>query len=323
MLRADTFLGVWIICCGLCVGMQALAQEGAPPEIGVRLEQPSGPTLQCERVECNCASMPETSGRDIVFRRDASPDCVRVDCVCVQPEPQEPHRDALGVDRRAQRERQRQFESPAVGGFLVSRGDLGLVIDLGWPYLNLGFSYGVNDAVELGVGYRGLWSMSSTGYLSLKVRLSQNRTRRSAVSLNWLGGYTYVSPGDHDYRTSLAAGDSVFSDILFSASIGRGRHIIFLDAGVHLGWVQSQEPCEYDDWGYYDCYDRVFPDGEAGVLVAAIFDIGWAVRLRPQWSLSVALGFNAFVNSEEMPGYGTVKLGFSFDIQTSRREGGS
>ncbi len=287
------------------------------PRTGPR---PGDPFLRCAQVQCHCASPPEERDGNVILRLGPPDDCVMVDCYCVSVAPPAPMRTPEEETVSVVAEEPVEYEPPGVAGFLVSRRDVGLLLEVGFPFLEAELSFGLHDAVELGVGYRSFWGMSSMGYLSLRIRVYHSVVRRAAVSLMGRAGYTHVGSENHGSNTSWAGGDAAMGELLVAASIGRGRHFFFMNLGARFGWVRSHTDCDSDrDYG---CYSTAFPDGSPGVLAAALFDVGWAARLRSRSSFFLAVGFFAYFNGEGVPGCMTARIGFLFDFPTARSEGG-
>ncbi len=282
------------------------------PEAAPEPEEPA-PTMSCDRVECNCASPPEVVEGDIVFRSDPSRTCGGVVfCRCVEPVTPEP-------EPPSEQETER-LGPPPVGGVTISDRKVGLLVEVGFPYYNVQLSYGLHDAVELGVGYRGFWFLTSAGYVSLRLRLYHNPHRLAAISLYAAAGYSYIHPEmnySYNNTTSLVGGDATHGLLGLSTSMGRGRHLFIFNIAAHLGWVQSWEGCEEDDWDSR-CYEGYFRNGQRGLAVAVLFEFGYAVRMSRSSTFFVTLGSMFFVNNDEWAGYGTGKIGFVFDLATSR-----
>lgn len=271
--------------------------------------------LHCRRVHCECATAPFASDDGLVFQPQTSDGCRQVICRCL---PGEDVPEEVGETLPTPETPSELFtERPApVYGFPMARRDVGVRLELGYPYLDIGLMYGVHDVVEIGAGYRGMYTMSFGGYGSLKFRLYRSTQRNAALSLNILGGYHHVPQGEgHDKITGLAGGDGAYLELSLAMSVGRRGHYFTAASGVRLAWVREQPSCATDEYGYaWDCYETVFNDGHGGFMPVAFLDLGYAARVWRHLSLFILTGFDAFTNSDSFLASVRFRLGFMFDF---------
>lgn len=309
MWRFMVTLGVLLL--SLTLAPLVRAQQGGAPSPAT--QQGAG-VLRCQRLQCSCAEAPFASDDGLVFQSHEAEGCSQVICRCLPSEEVAPE---APVDALPTPETPRELfteRSVPVSGFLMNRRSVGLRLELGYPYLDIHFMYGVHDVFEIGVGYRGMYNMSFAGYGSLKFRLYHSG-QRASLSLIALGGYHHVQNGEgHDKITSLAGGDGPFMEFGLAASVGRYGHYFTVASGVRLAWVREQAPCESeDDYYYWDC-DMVFPDGEAGFMPVAFLEVGYAARVWRLLSLFISTGFDAFTNSQAFLASARFRLGLMFDF---------
>jgi hypothetical protein len=312
------------------------APEEAPARTYIVTSEPAPPpeaaseasTLRCRDVLCLCAGEPRLASGGMVFEPLAARGCGAVVCSCTapttpgasaRPEPAQPAaQEALLPPPEPAPPRP---EPVPETGFLLGRGRLGLSVAAGWPFVELQVAYGAHEAVEVAAGYRAMYGLASAWYGGLRLRLHENRKRGAALSLLALGGYTYVVSGEgHNRSTQFAGGDSGFGEAALALSVGRNIAWFTFLGGARVSGVQDHI-CSSAAVSSttLNCEQAVFPDGEAGVLVTVMLEVGFAVRLNSFMSLLGAVGGDWFVNSEAREAFVRGRLGFSFDLETVRR----
>ncbi len=201
-------------------------------------------------------------------------------------------------------------EAAPVGGFPLRKKRMSFSLELGYPFLDFRFGYGLSDRFQFLIGYRGLYSLSSAGYAGVKIGLFQNKERSVGVSLVALGGYNYVKDADGDGGTTkmLVGGDGGFGEGWLMATVRRRRHGLTLTGGMRISEMSG---C--DDSEYY-CYSSVFDSGRDGTLVTAFFELGWEMRIMQFASYYVAMGVDMFTNSKDLPAMVRFRTGVMLDF---------
>lgn len=273
-------------------------------------------TLQCEQIECRCALEQSMSSGTQLFTPNDEEGCQLVGCRCVEPPAEgEADRDRLLPPPRPPVEHRERVPAP-LGGALLERRHVGFRLDTGFPFLDFRIGYGAHDILELSVGYRSFWGLTHAGYGQIRFRLYNNRENGHALlSLGLLGGFNYVGGGrDHPFRTRFTAGDSGFGEINLGLSIGRHVHSFTAELGARLGWVQEDDDCEEDEWGWSECWDSIYENGEAGLLVTPYIELGYAARFHRNVSFFISTGFEAYTNTDQVVASVRQKLGIIVDF---------
>ncbi len=202
------------------------------------------------------------------------------------------------------------LDRPApVSGFTLTRARVGMLLEIGYPFLDLRASFRLHEWLDLGLGYRGRWGTTNAGYASLKFRLFQNQPATFGLALVLAGGYTRARDQD---SAVVVGGDSAFGEAILNLSVRRRRHAFDALLGLRLGWVRDCEvwiESEYDD-----CYYHPFADEEAGLMATVIFDVGYSVRIGPFISFFIAAGIDIFANSDSPPVLPRGRTGFLFEL---------
>jgi hypothetical protein len=284
-------------------------------------------------VLCLCADRPAVSRDGIVLGPLPVDACERVLCSCAPAKVRSRARaaarpaDQRPADRRPAEEPLPppvQPDGPALdpapeAGFLLEPRRLGLRVEAGWPFFGAQVAYGAHDAVEVALGYRGVYGLASAFYGGARFRLHENPKHHAAVSLLALGGYTYVAPGEsHNRSTRMAGGDSGFGEASLALSIGGARAWFTFAGGARISGVQGHD-CGTGAPSDSNCSQAVIDDGDAGFLVTVMLEVGFAVRLISVMSLFGTVGADWFANSDASPAFVRGRLGFVFDIETRRR----
>lgn len=263
-----------------------------------------GPRGRCDTIECRCADeLPETSP----FLPDAALPPATTQ-PAVDPELSQPDARLAAPGARP------DLSAPVPSaGFLLSERRVGFRLEAGFPFIDVDLLVRAHDVVQLGLGYRTLWTFTHAGYGEIKFRLWRNEAATRGLSLLLRGGYTYQYRDDGDtydynYNTSLVGGDSGFGELLLGLSIHGRRHAFDLQAGLRLGWVQE---ALYDEWDYYT---TVFSGGDAGMLATVIIDAGYALRMTRSSSFVVGFGVDVFTNSDAYRALPRGRVGFVVEL---------
>jgi hypothetical protein len=266
-----------------------------------------GPSGPCETVACQCATeLPETSP----FLPDSAlpppTQSPAVDPELTGPDVQLAGRAAPDTD----------LHVPApTAGFLMTERRVGLRLEAGYPFIDLDLLVRAHDVVQVGFGYRTLWTFTHAGYGELKFRLWRNEAAALGLSLLLRGGYTYIHLDEDDYdaeyntRSALVAGNSGFGELLLAFTARRGRHAFDAAVGLRLGWVQH---IVVDEGGYGN--DLVFDSGEPGMLATVIVDAGYTVRMNRSSSFVAGLGVDVFTNSDAYRALPRARFGFVIEL---------
>lgn len=241
---------------------------------------------------------PETAARPAAREQD---DAVRP---MAPPPPATPRPVAPGTKPLA------PVEATPVAGFPLRKRRLGFLLELGYPFLDFRVGYGITDRLQILLGYRGLYAMSSAGYAGLKFGLFQNKPRTVGVSFTALGGYTYVKQkNDYDDGTTreLVGGDGGFGEAWLTVTVRRRRHGLMLVGGLRISQVSG---CSDE----YDCWGSIFASGSPGTLVTGFFELGWEMRFMRYASYYVAIGVDMFTNSNALPAMVRFRNGVLLDF---------
>jgi hypothetical protein len=198
-------------------------------------------------------------------------------------------------------------------GFLGRARSFQAQLELGYPFLELAFTYAFSPGFALGAGLRTLYGMTYAPYLSLRFGLARTADGTGAISLALRGGLTFLRGSDRDPggHALLVGGRGVFGEIGLAMSTRRRRNGLFLNVGLRLS--QSRIPgCS--EGGGYDCWLDNLAEDDAAALATLFFDLGWEVRITQHASYFIGFGVDLFVNSRELPAMVRFRNGVILDF---------
>jgi hypothetical protein len=191
-----------------------------------------------------------------------------------------------------------------VSGYVLPKGGFSALIELGYPNLNFEFLFGAGSRVQLGFGYRGVYTMNHTPYGSLKIQLNSRNRDVLGLALKLAAGYSF---GGHweDGMTigNLMAGEyKFFGELWFQGTARRGRHGLLFGIGARVSQAPHQEV-------YYDYYD----DGDEAkkVMGTLSLEIGYEVRINRVSAFFIALGVDIFMSEDWIPALPRFRMGFT------------
>jgi hypothetical protein len=272
--------------------------------------------LICENVQCRCDRPGETQ------------ECESVTCWCVDDPPRGqpiqapnlPDRPVVAqqfprepVDREQDRRRiPRILDRPvSSAGFTLTGSRANVLIELGYPFLDLRFTFRLHDRVSLALGYRGLYTLTNGGYAAFKFGLYRNRASTVGLSLTLAGGYSH---SQEEWFDSMVGGNSGYGEANLALTRRWGRHSFDAIIGTRLAWVREQ--CTDEEYYDYDeCWDAIFDGGAEGLLAILYLDLGWSMRILPFFSYYLTAGIDAFTNADESPHVlPRIRMGFMIDF---------
>ncbi len=189
-----------------------------------------------------------------------------------------------------------------VGGYTLPRGGFAVKTELGYPNLDLEFLFAVGSRVQLGVGYRGLYTMNHTPYGSLKWSLNRHNRDVLGLALELRAGYSFSRDGDGgDAIGNMLAGEyQWFGELRFLGTARRGRHGLLWAVGGRV----SRSPYEDD---YYDGYGDHSDSGKAMGVVT--LEIGYELRINRIASFFLSLGVDIFAAKDFIPALPHFRMG--------------
>jgi hypothetical protein len=184
-------------------------------------------------------------------------------------------------------------------------------LELGYPFLEIGFEYAVGRSFSVGAGMRSLYGVTFAPWAGIRVQLSANAPRTVGLALSLKGGWTYIrgETYDTDLREGLVGGKGVFGELGLTATVRRLRHGLFINAGVRISQVTT-ELCDGPDY----CYNPEIAEDGAGVLATAFVDLGWEIRLGRNASYLLGIGVDMFVNGGDLPAMVRFRNGILIDF---------
>lgn len=259
--------------------------------------------LICAEAECRCIT-----GRD-------GDRCASVVCRCAAP-PEE-QRQQLEVE---------PSEPPAAeappsllvpvptAGFTLNEHRLSLRLDAGFPFLDAELLIRLHDAITLGFGYRTMYSFHHAGFGTIKFRVARNRRLTRSLSLFGTGGYGHSPNREVDEFVGV---NGAFGELGLAVSFRWGRNALDILGAVRLGWVSGRTCAETDYYygsGDDQCWNSWFEDGEPGLSIAVILDIGWSIRISPRVSYFFSPGVQINTNSRGIEAYTRFRNGIFIDF---------
>jgi len=219
---------------------------------------------------------------------------------------------------------QLEYVPPASGGFPLARGRWGLVIDTGFPFLELQLGYGIHDAFQISLSYRSFIFTTHSPYLSFKARFF--RSESGSTALSFLGGVGYQGvTGLLSMATDvLVGGNSIYGELSLVGSYRNGRHQLDYLMGVRLGWCQDnahvRDVALDDNPGAGYCFTSVEEGSSTrsstdGLLATVMVDLGYSYRINRVFSYYVAFGIEVRPNTAVFPTMtARFRNGFAFDF---------
>jgi hypothetical protein len=188
-----------------------------------------------------------------------------------------------------------------VGGYTLPRGGFAVKTELGYPNLDLEFLFAVGSRVQLGVGYRGLYTMNHTPYGSFKWSLNRRNRDVLGLALELRAGYSFPRDGDDgDSIGNMLTGEyQWFGELRFLGTARSGRHGLLWAVGGRV----SRSP--YDD--YYDGYGDHSDSGKAMGVVT--LEIGYELRINRIASFFLSLGVDIFTDEDYIPALPHFRMG--------------
>lgn len=200
------------------------------------------------------------------------------------------------------------YPSSPVGASALRRGQLGLRLEVGYPFVELAVTVGlVTGRLQVEAGYRGLYGMTNAIFGGLKWVISRSRSGRTGVALRLIGGYSDIRKDDGRFQEyqNMAGGGFGFGEggLLFTAR-GRSNAAFLASAGLRISQYRPRE-CNPGP----DC------EGNRKVAYAAFLELGFVKRLGWRTSYYMAVGVDVFEGLQEwLPALIRLRIGISVDL---------
>lgn len=173
-------------------------------------------------------------------------------------------------------------------------------LELGYPFMDLAFSYAFSERLALGVGLRTLYSMTYAPYATLRLALRSNASRTAALSLALRVGYTWVrgSEWDRETRATLVGGTGAFGEAGLGITARKRKNGLFVNAGVRLSQARLNSCAKESQWA---CAIESVADEQGPALATLFVDMGVEARLSRHASYFFGFGVDLFVNGNDLP----------------------
>lgn len=279
----------------------------APTATAQQVDDEQPPELHCERLTCACSDVPRLADASIYLPRRQG--CFQVSCRCAQPGDTsiDQQADTAELPPPSAPHALSERRPPPLFGALLPRSSFGLKLEVGFPFFQIGLLYGVHEIVEIGAAFRSFWGLSLGGYGSIRVRLYENATGNSSLSLGIRLGYNQVRE-DSNYLVALSGGDSGYGEVHLGFNVGRYGHAAIFDLGLRLAWVQAQPECEGS------CYSSLSEEGYAHLMPVPFVEVGYAVRFSHVATFYIANGVEARMLADDATATARARMGFILDF---------
>ncbi len=191
------------------------------------------------------------------------------------------------------------------GGYTLPRKGFAVKMELGYPNLDVEFLFALGSRVQLGFGYRGLYSMNHSPYASLKWSMNSRNRDVLGLALQLRAGYSFPrSHGEDENIGNMLAGEyKWFGELWFLGTARRGKHGLFWGVGARI----SQQA-----WDVYSvAYDGDYGGNERDMKVMGTFslELGYELRINRIASFFLALGVDIFATDEFIPALPRFRMG--------------
>lgn len=247
----------------------AVPPRVTPPPPAMPPHQPSAPDqAPCSSVVVNCPACPASS-----------PGC----CAQAQAKPEE------------------TWDPTPVSGYTIPRGAIGLKIEFGYPHMDVGMLVGLGGRIQLGVGYRSVYTVNHTPYADVKFSLNSRNRDVLGLALQLGGGYSF-GKGDNDHFANLMAGEyHFFGEAWLRGTARRGRHGLLFGVGARLS---QAPPTRNDYYGYGEADDTADK-----VMATVSMELGYEVRINRVASFFVTTGVDIFTSDDWLPALIRFRMG--------------
>jgi hypothetical protein len=193
------------------------------------------------------------------------------------------------------------WDPTPAGGYTLPKGGFALKLEFGYPHMDVGLLFALGNRVQVGVGYRSVYTINHTPYANMKFSLNSRNRDVLGLALELGAGYSFGQDDFEDFGNRMAGEYHFFGEAWLRGTARRGKHGLLFGVGARISQAVP-------GWDYY--YDGG-SSAEVGEKVMATIsvEIGYELRINRVSSFFLATGVDIFTSDEWLPALIRFRMG--------------